>query len=163
VFNIAKQHNRYPSVRYRRLAARRAKKRAIVAIERALLTAIWHMLTTAPTTKIPDPTTTSNTTLRDSPDQSRLSQRRLNLVSRPQMLPTGRVKLNMRRCVQKRAKRAKVAARVRNKRPRQPSRTQAPSSWLSAGTGTVVVDSAIDAAACRNSPASSGPTSHCRL
>jgi hypothetical protein len=31
---------------------------AIVAIERALLTAIWHMLTTAPTTKIPDPTTT---------------------------------------------------------------------------------------------------------
>ncbi len=44
-FNIARQHNSYLSARYRRLAARRGKKRAIVAIERALLTAIWHMLT----------------------------------------------------------------------------------------------------------------------
>ena len=44
-FNIAKQHDTYFSARYRRLAIRRGKKRAIVAIERALLTAIWHMLT----------------------------------------------------------------------------------------------------------------------
>ena len=44
-FNIAKQHNSYLSARYRRLAARRGKKRAIVATERAILTAIWHMLT----------------------------------------------------------------------------------------------------------------------
>jgi transposase len=44
-FNIAKQHDTYLSARYRRLAARRGKKRAIVAIQRALLTAIWHMLT----------------------------------------------------------------------------------------------------------------------
>lgn len=44
-FNIAKQHDTYFSARYRRLAIRRGNKRAIVAIERALLTAIWHMLT----------------------------------------------------------------------------------------------------------------------
>jgi transposase len=44
-FNIAKQHSSYLTARYRRLAARRGKKRAIVAIERAILTATWHMLT----------------------------------------------------------------------------------------------------------------------
>jgi transposase len=44
-FNIARNNNTYLSARYRRLAARRGKKRAIVAIERAILTAIWHMLT----------------------------------------------------------------------------------------------------------------------
>jgi transposase len=31
--------------RYRRLAARRGKKRAIVAVAHAMLVSIWHMLT----------------------------------------------------------------------------------------------------------------------
>ena len=66
-FNIAKQHDTYFSARYRRLAIRRGKKRAIVAIERALLTAIWHMLTNGDFYQDPDPTTTSNTTPPDEP------------------------------------------------------------------------------------------------
>jgi transposase len=39
--------NSYLQARYRRLAARRGPMRALVAIEHSLLTAIWHMLTTA--------------------------------------------------------------------------------------------------------------------
>ncbi|GAA5197385.1 hypothetical protein GCM10023346_31840 [Arthrobacter gyeryongensis] len=40
----ARTKNTYLRERYYRLAARRGKQRAIVAIEHSLLTAIWHML-----------------------------------------------------------------------------------------------------------------------
>lgn len=40
----ARTKNSYLRERYYRLAARRGKQRAIVVIERSLLTAIWHML-----------------------------------------------------------------------------------------------------------------------
>ena len=35
----------YLSARYRRLAPRLGKKKAIVAVEHSMLTAVWHMLT----------------------------------------------------------------------------------------------------------------------
>lgn len=35
----------YPGARYRRLAPRLGKKKALVAIEHSSLTAVWHMLT----------------------------------------------------------------------------------------------------------------------
>jgi len=38
--------NTFLAARYHRLVARRGKMRALVAIERSILTAIWHMLTT---------------------------------------------------------------------------------------------------------------------
>jgi transposase len=40
----ARTKNTYLRERYYRLAARRGKQRAIVAIEHSLTTAIWHML-----------------------------------------------------------------------------------------------------------------------
>ncbi|WP_437773377.1 hypothetical protein [Arthrobacter sp. KNU40] len=40
----ARTKNTYLRDRYYRLAARRGKQRAIVAIEHSLLTATWHML-----------------------------------------------------------------------------------------------------------------------
>lgn len=41
----ARTKGTYLSARYRRLAARRGKKRALVALEHSILIAIWHMLT----------------------------------------------------------------------------------------------------------------------
>ena len=41
--------------KYRRIAARRGKLRAIVAVERAILTAIWHMLSTGTYYQDPGP------------------------------------------------------------------------------------------------------------
>jgi transposase len=43
------------STTYRRIAARRGKLRAIVAVERAILTAIWHMLSTGTYYQDPGP------------------------------------------------------------------------------------------------------------
>ncbi|MFE0063479.1 hypothetical protein [Streptomyces sp. NPDC059003] len=37
--------NTYLAARYRRLVARRGKRRALVAIEHTILIAVWHMLT----------------------------------------------------------------------------------------------------------------------
>jgi hypothetical protein len=42
--DAARTKNTYLRERYYRLAARRGKQRAVVAIEHSLLTAIWHML-----------------------------------------------------------------------------------------------------------------------
>jgi transposase len=64
----ARMNSTYLSARYRRLAARRGKKKALVAIERAILTAIWHMLTDGTYYQDPGPdyysrrTTTQRTT-----------------------------------------------------------------------------------------------------
>lgn len=44
--SIARQKNTFLSVKYRRLARTRGKQKALVAIERTLLTIIWTMLTT---------------------------------------------------------------------------------------------------------------------
>ena len=41
--SIANSHGTYLSAKYRRIAARRGPKKAIVAVEHALLTAIWTM------------------------------------------------------------------------------------------------------------------------
>ncbi|MDP9823797.1 hypothetical protein J2S59_003606 [Nocardioides massiliensis] len=41
----SKSKNTYLAARYRRIAARRGRLRAIVAIERSILTSVWHMLT----------------------------------------------------------------------------------------------------------------------
>lgn len=45
----------YLGARYRRIAARRGKKKALVAVERSILTAIWHMLTTGAYYQDPGP------------------------------------------------------------------------------------------------------------
>ena len=44
--SAARSHGTYLSVKYRRIAARRGPVKAIVAIEHAMLIAIWNMLTT---------------------------------------------------------------------------------------------------------------------
>ncbi|MFI8875751.1 hypothetical protein ACIGXX_18150 [Streptomyces sp. NPDC055243] len=41
----ARTKNTYLAARYRRLVARRGKRRAVVALEHSILIAIWHMLT----------------------------------------------------------------------------------------------------------------------
>jgi transposase len=41
--STTRQRNTYLCAKYRRIAARRGKLRAVVAIERAILTAVWHM------------------------------------------------------------------------------------------------------------------------
>jgi len=41
--SIANSHGTYLSAKYRRIAARRGPKKALVAVERAILTAIWTM------------------------------------------------------------------------------------------------------------------------
>ena len=41
--SIAHTHDTYLAAKYRRIAARRGPKKALVAIEHAILTAIWHM------------------------------------------------------------------------------------------------------------------------
>jgi transposase len=41
----ARTKDTYLSARYRRLAPRLGKKKAIVAVEHSMLTAVWHMLT----------------------------------------------------------------------------------------------------------------------
>lgn len=43
VLNIAKTKNTFLYAKYKRIAARRGRSRAIVAIEHTILTAIWHM------------------------------------------------------------------------------------------------------------------------
>lgn len=43
--SAARTNNTYLAARYRRIAARRGKKHALVAVEHSLLIAIWHMLT----------------------------------------------------------------------------------------------------------------------
>jgi hypothetical protein len=59
--SITRRRHTYLCAKYRRIAARRGKLRAIVAVERAILTAIWHMLSIA-ITKTQDRTTTAGTT-----------------------------------------------------------------------------------------------------
>jgi hypothetical protein len=44
--SAARSHGTYFSVKYRRIAARRGPVKAIVALEHAMLIAIWNMLTT---------------------------------------------------------------------------------------------------------------------
>src|SRR5215211_7406950 len=44
--STTRQRNTYFCAKYRRIAARRGRLRAVVAVERAILTAIWHMLST---------------------------------------------------------------------------------------------------------------------
>jgi hypothetical protein len=47
---------------YRRIAARRGKLKAVVAIERAILTAVFHMLSTGTYYQTQDRSTTAGTT-----------------------------------------------------------------------------------------------------
>jgi transposase len=42
---ITRTKDTYLAARYKRVAARRGKKRAIVAVQHSMLIAIWHMLT----------------------------------------------------------------------------------------------------------------------
>jgi hypothetical protein len=42
--STTRQRNTYLCAKYRRIAARRGKLKAVVAIERAILIAVWHML-----------------------------------------------------------------------------------------------------------------------
>ena len=53
--STTRQRNTYLCAKYRRIAARRGKLRAIVAVERAILTAIWHMLSTGTYYQDPGP------------------------------------------------------------------------------------------------------------
>lgn len=53
--NIARSPSTYLGVKYRRLAARRGKKRALVAIQRSLLVIIWNMLITGEVYHDPGP------------------------------------------------------------------------------------------------------------
>lgn len=53
--SVAKQRHTYFGVKYRRLAARRGKMKALVAVQRAMLTAAWHMLTTGAYYQDPGP------------------------------------------------------------------------------------------------------------
>ena len=53
--STTRQRNTYLGARYRRIAARRGKLRAIVAVEHAILTAIWHMLSTGTYYQDPGP------------------------------------------------------------------------------------------------------------
>ncbi len=43
--SAARGHDTYLSAKYRRIASRRAPIKALVAVEHAMLIAIWHMLT----------------------------------------------------------------------------------------------------------------------
>jgi len=45
--SASRSHDTFLSARYKRIASRRGHLRAIVAIERTMLTAVWHILTTA--------------------------------------------------------------------------------------------------------------------
>jgi transposase len=51
----ARSRKTFFSARYRRIAARRGKKKALVAVERSILTAVWHMLTTGAYYQDPGP------------------------------------------------------------------------------------------------------------
>jgi len=42
---VARSHDTYLAAKYRRIASRRGPIKAIVAVEHAMLIAIWHMLT----------------------------------------------------------------------------------------------------------------------
>lgn len=42
--SAARSKNSYLSARYRRIAARRGKKRALVAVGHSILTSVWHMI-----------------------------------------------------------------------------------------------------------------------
>ena len=53
--STTRQRNTYLGAKYRRIAARRGKLRAVVAIERAILTAVWHMLSTGTYYQDPGP------------------------------------------------------------------------------------------------------------
>jgi transposase len=53
--STTRQRNTYLCAKYRRIAARRGKLRAVVAIERAILTAVWHMLSTGTCYQDPGP------------------------------------------------------------------------------------------------------------
>ena len=53
--STTRQRNTYFCAKYRRIAARRGKLRAVVAIERAILTAVWHMLSTGTYYQDPGP------------------------------------------------------------------------------------------------------------
>ena len=53
--STTRQRTTYLCATYRRIAARRGKLRAIVAVERAILTAIWHMLSTGTYYRDPGP------------------------------------------------------------------------------------------------------------
>jgi transposase len=53
--STTRQRNTYLCAKYRRIAARRGKLRAIVAVERAILTAVWHMLSTGTYYQDPGP------------------------------------------------------------------------------------------------------------
>ena len=56
--SIANTHGTYLSAKYRRTAARRGHKKALVAIEHSILITIWTMAHTALSTKTRVPTTT---------------------------------------------------------------------------------------------------------
>jgi transposase len=43
--SVTRTKNTYLAARYRRVAARRGKKRAVVAVQHSMLIAVWHMLT----------------------------------------------------------------------------------------------------------------------
>ena len=45
--SVSHSKNTYLAVKYRRIAARRGKMKAIVALEHTILTSVWNMLTTA--------------------------------------------------------------------------------------------------------------------
>ena len=60
--SIAASRGTFLAAKYKRLAARRGGKKALVAIEHTILTAIWSMATTGAQYTTPDPTTTYATT-----------------------------------------------------------------------------------------------------
>jgi transposase len=53
--SAARSKNTYFSAKYRRITARRGPSKALVAVEHAMLTAAWHMLTTGELYKDPGP------------------------------------------------------------------------------------------------------------
>ena len=65
--SITRQRNTYLCAKYRRIATRRGKLKAIVAIQRAILTATWHMLSTGAYYQDPGPTTTTPTSAQPVP------------------------------------------------------------------------------------------------
>jgi transposase len=53
--STTRQRNTYLCAKYRRIATHRGKLRAVVAIERAILTVVWHMLSTGTYYQDPGP------------------------------------------------------------------------------------------------------------
>ncbi len=69
--SAARTNNTYLAAKYRRIASRRGPIKAIVAVEHTMLIAIWNMITTAPATTNPAPTSTPDSTPQDQKPRPR--------------------------------------------------------------------------------------------